>query len=203
MRLEEAVFQKPKPITGNPIHIPSNRDIPPPTYVTAPEPTGDVMWEAFREPAVDPYEIRKTTEQTEKDLKDLLQGTFNGHEEGEEDDDAEAIDMSEAIVKGFREGITLLPHQIVGKKWMKDRETGKKFGGIVADDMGLGKTIQTLTRIVDRPRRDELKQGESPTTLYVQCFRSRRRLIWTLLSCLPGLFAPSLSVLNGPPKSRR
>ena len=47
------------------------------------------------------------------------------------------IDLEEGIiVPGFWEGIKLLPHQIVGMAWMKDRETGKKAGGILADDMG-------------------------------------------------------------------
>lgn len=165
-RLDETVFQKPKPTTGHPIHIPSNRDLPPPTHIAVPKRTGDVMWESFAEPPENIFEVRKTAEETEKDLKDLLQGTFNGREEGDEEDEAEAIDMSEAIVKGFRDGIALLPHQVIGKKWMKERETGKKYGGILADDMGVGKTIQMLTRIVDRPRRDDLKEGEAPTTLY-------------------------------------
>ena len=52
-------------------------------------------------------------------------------------DVVDSIDLEEdAIVPGFREGIRLLPHQIVGRAWMKDRETGKKAGGILADDMG-------------------------------------------------------------------
>lgn len=54
--------------------------------------------------------------------------------------DVEAeIDMEEANVKGFKEGIQLLPHQILGRAWMRDREdvTKKRTGGILADDMGL------------------------------------------------------------------
>ena len=54
---------------------------------------------------------------------------------------------------GTLEGIKikLLPHQVDGVKWMKQRETGpvKKGkiprGGILADDMGLGKTIQSIS----------------------------------------------------------
>lgn len=48
------------------------------------------------------------------------------------------IDMEDAIVKGFKEGIKLLPHQILGRAWMRDREdvTKKRTGGILADDMG-------------------------------------------------------------------
>ncbi|KAI0267408.1 SNF2 family N-terminal domain-containing protein [Gloeopeniophorella convolvens] len=76
--------------------------------------------------------------------------------------------MSKAIVEGFREGMRLLPHQIIGRTWMAERESGKKLGGILADDMGLGKTIQTLTRIVDgRPRKSDIQDGWAAATLVV------------------------------------
>lgn len=49
------------------------------------------------------------------------------------------VNMEEAVVKGFKEGIALLPHQVLGRAWMRDREdtTKKRTGGILADDMGL------------------------------------------------------------------
>lgn len=67
---------------------------------------------------------------TEKALKELMSGSMN-------DEEAD-IDMTEATVKGFKENIRLLPHQVIGKKWMKEREdvTHKRYGGILADDMG-------------------------------------------------------------------
>jgi hypothetical protein len=48
------------------------------------------------------------------------------------------VNMEEAVVKGFKEGIVLLPHQVLGRSWMRDREdtTKKRTGGILADDMG-------------------------------------------------------------------
>ncbi|KAL8742583.1 MAG: hypothetical protein Q9190_004953 [Brigantiaea leucoxantha] len=70
-------------------------------------------------------------------------------DENEDDDD------------GTVEGLTikLLPHQVDGVDWMKDKETGAKKvkgvlpkGGILADDMGLGKTIQSITLILLNPR---------------------------------------------------
>lgn len=41
-------------------------------------------------------------------------------------------------MKGFRPGIRLLPHQVIGKTWMRIREdpVAKRQGGILADDMG-------------------------------------------------------------------
>lgn len=121
------------------------------------------MHDRFYETA---YEPRKTAVEAEKDLQDLFQQGFDGREEGESSH-AE-IDMSQAVVEGFREGIRLLPHQVAGRVWMAERESGKKSGGILADDMGLGKTIQTLTRIVDgRPRKTDAESGWAAATLWV------------------------------------
>jgi SNF2 family DNA or RNA helicase len=95
-----------------------------------------------------------------------LQQSFDGKEDGQSSHDE--IDMSQAVVEGFREGIRLLPHQVVGRAWMTERESGKKSGGILADDMGLGKTIQTLARIVDgRPRKSDAENGWAAATLWV------------------------------------
>lgn len=102
-----------------------------------------------------------TSHETEKELRDLMGSSMN-------QDIEEDVDMSEAVVDGFKEGITLLAHQIVGRTWMRERETGKKAGGILADDMGLGKTIQTLTRIVEgKPHKSDKEDGWSGTTLVV------------------------------------
>jgi hypothetical protein len=114
----------------------------------------------------------------EKALRDLMSGGINQTEDAE-------IDMSEATVPGFKEDIKLLPHQILGRRWMKEREdvTQKRTGGILADDMGyvfvsswficssscrLGKTIQALTRIVEgRPRKSDRDDGWAAATLCV------------------------------------
>lgn len=49
-------------------------------------------------------EIKKTAEEADRELKELFQG---GIEDGPEE-----IDMSEAIVDGFADGIILKPHQV-------------------------------------------------------------------------------------------
>ena len=67
--------------------------------------------------------------EAEKALRALVEDSVNSNENT-------AIDMSEAIVPGFTDGITLFPHQVIGRNWMRERETGKKNGGILADDMG-------------------------------------------------------------------
>ncbi|KAI0692705.1 SNF2 family N-terminal domain-containing protein [Cytidiella melzeri] len=98
--------------------------------------------------------------EADKALRDLMSDVRN--------DVQQDIDMADAIVPGFREGIMLLPHQVVGRKWMADRESGKRTGGILADDMGLGKTIQTITRIVEgRPPKAAQEAGFAGTTLVV------------------------------------
>jgi hypothetical protein len=69
--------------------------------------------------------------EAEKALRDLMSGGMNVDVETE-------IDMEDAFVKGFQDGIELLPHQVLGRAWMRDREdvTKKRTGGILADDMG-------------------------------------------------------------------
>lgn len=57
-----------------------------------------------------------------------------------------------------RVGISYLPHQEIGVRWMLDQEAGDHKGGILGDDMGLGKTFQTIGL---------LKNGEPLRTLIV------------------------------------
>lgn len=69
--------------------------------------------------------------EAEKAIRDLMTGGMDQELETE-------INMDDATVKGFRDNIRLLPHQIIGRSWMKEREdpSKKRFGGILADDMG-------------------------------------------------------------------
>ena len=45
------------------------------------------------------------------------------------------IDEEDQHVAGFADGIRLKPWQVQGRFWMRDREEGKKRGGILADDV--------------------------------------------------------------------
>ncbi|KAF9453312.1 hypothetical protein P691DRAFT_658741 [Macrolepiota fuliginosa MF-IS2] len=104
-----------------------------------------------------------TIGETEKALRELISGNMNDEEEVE-------IDAEDKFVEGFKDGIKLLDHQVVGRNWMEGRECveEKRYGGILADDMGLGKTIQTLARIVDNPAAKEDKDdGWSASTLVI------------------------------------
>jgi SNF2 family DNA or RNA helicase len=85
---------------------------------------------------------------------------FNGmNVSGKEEDDNDEQDGEEddGTVEGLK--VKLLPHQIDGVAWMRDKELGKKKtrgvfpkGGILADDMGLGKTIQSIALILTNPK---------------------------------------------------
>ncbi|KAJ7112399.1 SNF2 family DNA-dependent ATPase [Mycena crocata] len=114
--------------------------------------------------APDPYGAdMMSAQQAENALRDLMASDSNA-------DATTEIDMADAIVPGFRDNVRLMPHQILGRSWMRDREdvTKKRAGGILADDMGLGKTIQTLTRIVEgRPRKRDKEDGWDAPTLVV------------------------------------
>lgn len=64
----------------------------------------------------------------EEQMRNLLAGAV-GEGEGEGEEDEEGADM----VEGFADGMRLMPHQVRGVKWMRERETGRKYGGILAD----------------------------------------------------------------------
>lgn len=42
----------------------------------------------------------------------------------------------------------LLPHQVLGVRWLKKHEVEKQRGGILADDMGLGKVGRTRLLLI-------------------------------------------------------
>ncbi|KAG6336400.1 hypothetical protein ID866_2694 [Astraeus odoratus] len=108
------------------------------------------------------YDPRMSSAETEKALRALVEDSMDSA-----NGDVE-IDMKDAVVDGFKEGVMLLPHQVQGKLWMRERESGVKRGGILADDMGLGKTIQTLTRIVEgRARKSDKADGWAASTLVI------------------------------------
>jgi|SRR5271156_635673 len=86
--------------------------------------------------------------------------------------------LGNPVVPGMK--VSLMPHQLIGVKWMVEREDKPEFGrkskidnkenenygkarevstvggGILADEMGLGKTIQSIAVMChNRPDEDE------------------------------------------------
>ncbi|KAF8647534.1 hypothetical protein AX16_006641 [Volvariella volvacea WC 439] len=154
-----------KPIAmPTPIHIPSNRDL---TKTGSSSSLQHTRHQPDEEEAIvmpnlqlEPFDALPPAE-AEKALRDLVSGAMDAQIE---------VTPEDAYVNGFRDGIKLLPHQIIGRKWMSNREdiTKKRMGGILADDMGLGKTIQTLTTIVgNRARKADKHDGFCASTLVI------------------------------------
>ncbi|KZT63245.1 hypothetical protein DAEQUDRAFT_742034 [Daedalea quercina L-15889] len=146
---------KPSSMPGIPIPIPTNRAIP---RAPLPQPNAEEVFDM--RVADNEYDLPMSPADTEKAIRDLVSGAF-GENEVE-------VSLEDATVPGLDPQFQLLPHQVAGRKWMADRESGKKNGGILADDMGLGKTIQTIVRIVEgRARKQDQKEGWAPTTLVI------------------------------------
>jgi hypothetical protein len=121
---------------GKPMPVPTNRPLMPGVF--QPRPVGSPAIEVpdgeeIKMPDLQDDYGYMHPQDAEKALRDLMGGGMNQKLDEEVD-----INPDEAIVDGFKEEFTLMPHQIIGRKWMRDREdvTRKRTGGILADDMG-------------------------------------------------------------------
>ncbi|KAG0351332.1 hypothetical protein BG005_009212 [Podila minutissima] len=90
------------------------------------------------------YARHLTTEETEKELRDLLANIQSTEEEIPPQDRT-------GTPEGMSDTIVLLEHQKIGLTWLQKMEDGTNKGGVLADDMGLGKTVQAMALIVSRP----------------------------------------------------
>lgn len=119
---------------------------------------------ALLEGAFEDEEDKPQTRRRKKDLKDKMSELADKMKDmavkGEnptEESDVDEDEEDDGTVPGLK--VKLLPHQIEGVDWMRDKETGTKKtrgvlpkGGILADDMGLGKTIQSIALMLTNPK---------------------------------------------------
>ena len=125
-----------------PIYVPSNRDRL--TYIPSASqpgsqqqgsanPDNDSNLELLHIPEINDPTVNPnmSSADADRELRDLMSGGIST--------DVGPIDMTEARVKGLQDDILLLPHQVIGRAWMRERENTaeKRHGGILADDMGL------------------------------------------------------------------
>ncbi|KAI9803603.1 MAG: hypothetical protein M1825_001946 [Sarcosagium campestre] len=122
------------------------------------------------------HKIEEKVNDAFEKLKDLTLGTHRKSDSG-----AAKKAEDEEVVKGESDGeeqedgtiegleVKLLPHQVVGVRWMISKESGPRSekgvlpkGGILADDMGLGKTLQSIAVILSNPHVASEK-GSDPT----------------------------------------
>ncbi|KAJ9112340.1 hypothetical protein QFC19_000760 [Naganishia cerealis] len=112
---------------------------------------------------------RVANSEADEHMRELLSGAV-----GDGEEDTEGMEEGEDMIDGFAKGIRLMPHQVRGVKWMRQRERNRRYGGILADDMGLGKTVQALARIVEGVATpSEIKAGYRGGTFLVSDRRDR------------------------------
>lgn len=111
--------------------IVSGASTPPSEELQARKIEGEVEGEEFDIADVQytAQDFEKSHGDPEEQMRELLSGAVG---EGEDGDAKEGDD----IVEGFAEGMRLMPHQVRGVKWMRERESGRKRGGILADVSG-------------------------------------------------------------------
>ncbi|KAJ8117670.1 hypothetical protein ONZ43_g4158 [Nemania bipapillata] len=140
------------------------------------------------------------------DIKALLEGSLD--EEDDEEKPAKGeITEDKSRIEGL--SVRLLPHQIEGVEWMRNRELGpvKKGrvpkGGLLADDMGLGKTLQSISLILTNAKPADKHPGVEKTTLVVAPLALIRQWEAELKEKIDDSHRLKVLVHHGPQRTKR
>jgi SNF2 family DNA or RNA helicase len=132
------------------------------TYIDAAQANDNIK--ALLEGAMEDEDDLPSTRRSKKAMQHKAEELVDKLNDLKVKDDAEPDEEEEeddGTVEGLK--VKLLPHQIDGVAWMRDKELGMKKtrvarvgvlpkGGILADDMGLGKTIQSIALMLQNPK---------------------------------------------------
>ncbi|TGJ88020.1 hypothetical protein E0Z10_g789 [Xylaria hypoxylon] len=138
------------------------------------------------------------------DIKALLEGSL---EDDDEEPPKEGATEDKYRIEGLK--VRLLPHQIEGVEWMRNRELGpvKKGkvpkGGLLADDMGLGKTLQSISLILTNSKPDDKHTGVEKTTLVVAPLALIRQWEAELKERIEDSHKLKVLVHHGPQRTKR
>lgn len=119
---------------------------------------------------VDPQAVTKKSEtkdeKTDVANEDDDNDDSDGNDDNDDEDEEEDDDEDDGTVEGLKS--KLLPHQVDGVSWMREKEIGNKKakgripkGGILADDMGLGKTVQAISLLLTNRKPTETKTSRN------------------------------------------
>ncbi|KAI0875702.1 hypothetical protein GGS24DRAFT_454080 [Hypoxylon argillaceum] len=139
------------------------------------------------------------------DIKALLEGSLD--DDDEEKSAKGEITEDKSRIEGLN--VRLLPHQIEGVEWMRNRELGpvKKGkvpkGGLLADDMGLGKTLQSISLILTNAKPADKHPGVEKTTLVVAPLALIRQWEAELKEKIEESHRLKVLVHHGPQRTRR
>ncbi|KAI1758158.1 SNF2 family N-terminal domain-containing protein [Xylaria castorea] len=183
-----------------------------PVFPSAPGPTGSAsnpiavsdgpLVSIYSQPGV--FSEYVDPKKAADDIKALLEGSL---EDDEEKPAKEEMTEDKSRIEGLK--VRLLPHQIEGVEWMRNRELGpvKKGkvpkGGLLADDMGLGKTLQSISLILTNAKPADKHPGVEKTTLVVAPLALIRQWEAELKEKVEDTHRLKVLVHHGPQRTKR
>ncbi|ORY31955.1 SNF2 family N-terminal domain-domain-containing protein [Naematelia encephala] len=115
--------------------------------------------QAYQRPFDEAYGEEWDRPRNAQDLRDFFEGAMKDFGEDENVDEAlQKLGLQSLNDKIPGLEITLMPHQVIGVRFLLDKERDKKYrGALLADQMGLGKTVQTIALMALNKPDDKIK----------------------------------------------